>query len=121
MEDAHTNLLTLPDDKNAAFFAVYDGHGGAEVSQYASLHLHKKIVENPLYGTIIFFLINYFFLEEGKIEEAIKKGFLDFDKQFSISQEKKKEICGTTAITVLIKDNFIYCGLIFYLYILFYK
>lgn len=28
MEDAHTHLLTLPDDKNCAFFAVYDGHGG---------------------------------------------------------------------------------------------
>jgi protein phosphatase 2C family protein 2/3 len=30
MEDAHTHLLTLPDDKNCAFFAVYDGHGGWE-------------------------------------------------------------------------------------------
>jgi protein phosphatase 2C family protein 2/3 len=28
MEDAHTQLLSLNNDKNAAFFAVYDGHGG---------------------------------------------------------------------------------------------
>lgn len=28
MEDAHTTLLSLPDDPGTAFFAVYDGHGG---------------------------------------------------------------------------------------------
>lgn len=59
MEDAHTHLLTLPDDKDAAFFAVYDGHGGDKVAHYASLHLHKKIVKNNLYGfNYIFFIIN---------------------------------------------------------------
>jgi serine/threonine protein phosphatase PrpC len=29
MEDAHVHILSLPEDKNCAFFAVYDGHGGA--------------------------------------------------------------------------------------------
>jgi serine/threonine protein phosphatase PrpC len=28
MEDAHTQLLSLNNDKSSAFFAVYDGHGG---------------------------------------------------------------------------------------------
>ena len=28
MEDAHTQLLSLPGDKDACFFGVYDGHGG---------------------------------------------------------------------------------------------
>ncbi|XP_014681930.1 PREDICTED: probable protein phosphatase 2C T23F11.1 [Priapulus caudatus] len=28
MEDAHTHILALSEDKEAAFFAVYDGHGG---------------------------------------------------------------------------------------------
>jgi len=28
MEDCHTHILSLPDDHSAAFFAVYDGHGG---------------------------------------------------------------------------------------------
>lgn len=28
MEDAHTHILALSEDKDAAFFAVYDGHGG---------------------------------------------------------------------------------------------
>lgn len=28
MEDSHTHILALPDDPDAAFFGVYDGHGG---------------------------------------------------------------------------------------------
>lgn len=28
MEDAHTEILSLKEDKLAAFFGVYDGHGG---------------------------------------------------------------------------------------------
>lgn len=28
MEDQHTLLLSLKEDKDAAFFAVFDGHGG---------------------------------------------------------------------------------------------
>lgn len=54
MEDAHTQFLSLPDDNNATFFAVYDGHGGAKVSQYASLHLHKRVVNNHHYGIVLF-------------------------------------------------------------------
>ena len=30
MEDAHTTILSLPDDPGTAFFAVYDGHGGQQ-------------------------------------------------------------------------------------------
>lgn len=51
MEDAHTHLLALPDDDKAAFFAVYDGHGGAKVSEYAGIHLHKRVVKNHFYGS----------------------------------------------------------------------
>ncbi|VDK39066.1 unnamed protein product [Anisakis simplex] len=49
MEDAHTHLLSVPDDNKAAFFAVYDGHGGAKVSQYAGTNLHKTIATNSSY------------------------------------------------------------------------
>lgn len=33
MEDAHTHLLSLPGDKDACFFGVFDGHGGKTVSE----------------------------------------------------------------------------------------
>lgn len=38
MEDSHTHILSLPDDPETAFFAVYDGHGG-EISFLFSLFL----------------------------------------------------------------------------------
>lgn len=49
MEDSHTHILSLPDDPDTSFFAVYDGHGGASVAQYAGKHLHKFIVKRPEY------------------------------------------------------------------------
>lgn len=50
MEDAHTHILSLPEDREASFFAVYDGHGGAKVAQYAGNHLHKNIVAQTAYS-----------------------------------------------------------------------
>lgn len=31
MEDAHTHLINLGDDKECCFFGVYDGHGGKKI------------------------------------------------------------------------------------------
>jgi len=32
MEDSHTEILSLKEDKGTAFFGVYDGHGGRFLS-----------------------------------------------------------------------------------------
>ena len=37
MEDAHTALLKLDEDSGNAFFAVFDGHGGAPLIICANL------------------------------------------------------------------------------------
>lgn len=58
MEDAHTQILSLENDKGSSFFAVYDGHGGAKVAEYAGSHLHNKIVTHPLYSENIFKFLN---------------------------------------------------------------
>lgn len=97
MEDAHTHLLSLPDDPNSAFFAVYDGHGGAKVSQYAGIHLHKFILNQPEY-------------KEGKIVEAIQNGFLALDDAMRKEEDMKEDVSGTTAVVVLINEDLIYCG-----------
>ena len=57
MEDAHTHLLSLPDDPKCAFFAVYDGHGGPKVSQYAGINLHKLILQQNEYRKYFFFFL----------------------------------------------------------------
>lgn len=97
MEDCHTVLLSLPDDKSACFFAVYDGHGGAKVAQYAGSHVHKKISCHPAY-------------RRGDLEEAIKEGFLEVDQDMLRDENMRDELAGSTAVIVLIKDGKIYCG-----------
>lgn len=98
MEDAHTHILSLaPDDPDASFFAVYDGHGGAKVAHYAGNHLHRSVLAQPEY-------------KEGNIEEAIRKGFLKVDEDMLVDPEMREELAGTTAIIVLIKNNKLYIG-----------
>lgn len=63
-EDAHNCILNY-DDKTS-FFAVYDGHGGAEVAQYCSLNLPKFLKQLKSYKNKDF-------------EQALKDAFLGFD------------------------------------------
>lgn len=97
MEDSHTHILSLPDDPNAAFFAVYDGHGGSKIAEYAGKHLHKFITKQEQY-------------QEGNIEEAMKQAFLEIDQVMLEEEELRHEESGTTAVVVLIKDDKVYCA-----------
>ncbi|CAI4230486.1 unnamed protein product [Auanema sp. JU1783] len=64
-EDAHNCILSLEEGWN--MFAVYDGHGGSEVSQYTADHLPK-------------FLKNKDFLKSSdSLTEAFQKLFVEFD------------------------------------------
>ena len=99
MEDAHCIKLSLCEDKNSAYFAVFDGHGGRNFATYCSQHLHEEIVADENFG-------------ERNFMCAIKGGFLTLDKK--LQDDTRLNLCdeqgGTTAITVLLKDNKIYCG-----------
>lgn len=53
MEDAHTCLLEIPGDPKAAYFSVFDGHGGTRVAKYASQHLHEHITAQTEYGMYV--------------------------------------------------------------------
>uniref|UniRef100_A0A182QVX4 protein-serine/threonine phosphatase n=1 Tax=Anopheles farauti TaxID=69004 RepID=A0A182QVX4_9DIPT len=70
-EDAHNCILNF--DENSSFFAVYDGHGGAEVAQYCSLHLPAFLKTVEAYG-------------RKEFEKALKEAFLGFDA--TLLQEK---------------------------------
>ncbi|XP_054738134.1 probable protein phosphatase CG10417 isoform X1 [Anastrepha obliqua] len=64
-EDAHNSILNF--DVNTSFFAVYDGHGGAEVATYCADKLPQFLKELSSY-------------KDSKFEEALKEAFLGFDK-----------------------------------------
>ncbi|XP_053976203.1 probable protein phosphatase 2C T23F11.1 isoform X1 [Hylaeus volcanicus] len=95
MEDCHVHILSLPDDPGTAFFAVYDGHGGAAMSQHAGKHLHEYITKRSEYRA-------------GNIVEAIQHGFLELDEAMQNDEVLRDEQAGTTVTALLIKDNVIY-------------
>ncbi|XP_058458021.1 probable protein phosphatase CG10417 [Malaya genurostris] len=77
-EDAHNCILNF--DENTSFFAVYDGHGGAEVAQYCSLHLPTFLKSLSSYKSKDF-------------EKALKDAFIGFDATLledKIIEELKK-------------------------------
>ncbi|XP_065077196.1 probable protein phosphatase CG10417 [Ochlerotatus camptorhynchus] len=63
-EDAHNCILSY--DEKTSFFAVYDGHGGAEVAHYCSLHLPTFLKKLQSYKAKDF-------------EQALKDAFIGFD------------------------------------------
>ncbi|XP_011871353.1 PREDICTED: probable protein phosphatase 2C T23F11.1 [Vollenhovia emeryi] len=95
MEDSHVHILSLPYDPGTAFFAVYDGHGGAAMAQYAGKHLHEYIIKRNEY-------------KEGDIVTGIQQGFLELDKAMQNNATLRDEHAGTTVIAILIKDNILY-------------
>ncbi|KAL7077965.1 hypothetical protein ACQ4LE_003451 [Meloidogyne hapla] len=96
MEDAHVHLLELENDPTAAYFSVFDGHGGSHVAKLASRYLHKQIAQSEAYL-------------QGRISDALIEGFLDFDEKM-LEDDGLKDVSGSTAVVVLIKDNCIYCA-----------
>ncbi|XP_071807560.1 protein phosphatase 1G-like isoform X3 [Asterias amurensis] len=64
MEDGHNCIPEV--DNDTAMFAVYDGHGGAEVALYCSKHLPDYIKDEPAY-------------KEGNMEKAMQDAFMRID------------------------------------------
>eukprot|EP01101_Sappina_pedata_P002701 TRINITY_DN12914_c0_g1_i2.p1 TRINITY_DN12914_c0_g1~~TRINITY_DN12914_c0_g1_i2.p1 ORF type:complete len:364 (+),score=150.58 TRINITY_DN12914_c0_g1_i2:131-1093(+) len=76
MEDAHICSPNLTE--RAAFFGVYDGHGGMEVSRYISRHLSKVLLENESF-------------KNGDYEKALKESYLKIDEMI-ITKDGKLEL-----------------------------
>lgn len=63
-QDAHNCFTEF--DENTSLFAVYDGHGGHEVAEYAAKYLPDYIKEMEDY-------------KNGNYEQALINAFLGFD------------------------------------------
>lgn len=96
MEDAHTNLLSLPGDPSASFFAVFDGHGGTTVSKYLGEFMHLKLVAQPSY-------------QKGDIERALYDAFVKIDDDMR-SHVNTMDTSGSTNVALLLRNNKVYCA-----------
>jgi hypothetical protein len=54
-------------------------------------------------------LFFFVFLEQGNIEAAIRKGYIEFDKEMSLDEDMREDLAGTTAICVIVKDQKLFC------------
>ncbi|KAJ3338920.1 Protein phosphatase 2C 2 [Gonapodya sp. JEL0774] len=96
-EVAGANTPALFDNKlHISFYAVYDGHGGASVAQYAGKRLHWKIAQQEEFG-------------KGNYEIALKKGFMAIDDELRDDPDFQNDPSGCTAVAALVTDDdFIY-------------
>jgi len=96
MEDASTALLGFEEDKEASFFAVFDGHGGAGVAHYAGQNAHFRVIQDEEFA-------------KGNYAQALKNGFLGLDED--LKKNLPLETSGCTAVTLLItSDNRLFCA-----------
>ncbi|XP_059057041.1 uncharacterized protein LOC131850720 isoform X2 [Achroia grisella] len=70
-EDAHNTILEF--DVNTSLFAVYDGHGGAEVATYCSQKLPEFIKNTDAY-------------KSGEFIKALEDAFLGFDANIATKE-----------------------------------
>ncbi|KAJ9084057.1 Protein phosphatase 2C 2 [Entomophthora muscae] len=98
MEDAHTTLLSLEHDSDAAFFAVFDGHGGRSAAKFSGIHLAERIQKES--GFL-----------KGEYAQAIKAGFLGLDYDLKTDPDFLDDVSGCTAVcTLFTNDKRIFCG-----------
>ncbi|KAM6503650.1 protein phosphatase 2C Ptc3 [Amanita muscaria] len=96
MEDAHAAVLDLDGEPDSnGFFAVYDGHGGGRVSNYAGENLHKRLLSEDEY-------------HERNYDTALKKAFLGTDEDLFATGEGETSGGATAVAALLTSDNKIY-------------
>ena len=121
-EDLRSEFPDLPADKQWAYFAVYDGHGGSETSRVRArtlvatlLHslarsraagtnaqccseiLHKHIAKTAEFAS-------------GRITEAFAKGFVSADKAIILEGQQRGFKDGSTAVVAVVHDGKIFVG-----------
>ncbi len=97
MEDAHLcKEVKIPNTNDKGMiFAVFDGHGGKEVAEYAKAHFIQVLID----------------LEEFKkhnFEKALIDAFMKLDE--NLKQEDFSTDTGSTSCVVFVTKNKIYCA-----------
>ncbi|KAF6778063.1 hypothetical protein AHF37_02242 [Paragonimus kellicotti] len=75
VQDAHNCEPEFDRSRYASLFAVYDGHGGAEVARYCATYLPEFLQKLPAY-------------DKGDPAEALKQLFLDFDASLTTPEAR---------------------------------
>ncbi len=105
MEDAHISLPNLTD--SIGLFAVFDGHGGAEVAKFCARYFPGELVKNPNFAS-------------GNYKAALEETFLKMDallmednnedllREFKNDADSPNSYAGCTANVLLLTRTEIY-------------
>lgn len=111
MEDAHSAVIGIPDQKDTvSWFAVFDGHAGSRVSAHCSHHLLDCIRASDDFTCS---LQQEHTLSQDEMMVGIKKGmlkgFLELDEKLRKIPEvaSGEDKSGTTAVGALITDKYL--------------
>lgn len=108
MEDTHVlldDISSLSHSSNpslsssspsAAYYGVYDGHGGKNAADLTAEWLHNNIIQDPS------------FLKGEDIEGALTRGFEKTDSEILKKAEREKWSHGTTAVVCVIIGDLLY-------------
>ena len=91
MEDFLSIKINFSENLQCNYFAIFDGHGGKEVSLYLKDNLHK-ILSNEINNT------------KNNLKIAIKNSFENIDNIINNSLNFKNEVGSTGTILLLYKD-----------------
>ena len=83
------DLSTNDNDDKYSYIAVYDGHSGKYTSLYTRSQLHNSLFKNGKFPD----------------DEAFKEAFEETDRFVNEFQHRQNFSCGTTALSVCIKNN----------------
>ncbi|PVH13656.1 uncharacterized protein CXQ87_001769 [Candidozyma duobushaemuli] len=103
MEDAHATIMNLKrqegdsGDEHAAFFGVYDGHGGEKAAIFTGLRLHELVVSTDAF-------------KEKDYVNALKDGFLSCDQAILQDYETRNDESGCAATSAIVTPRHIYCA-----------
>ncbi|VDM92209.1 unnamed protein product [Litomosoides sigmodontis] len=110
MQDAHVRLdqfglTSICNIQRSAFYAIFDGHAGRRAADFAAERLPSRL-KRKLEACSDF----------TSLEKGIKKCFIDtykqIDEQFLVEARRTRPSWkdGTTATTILLINNIIYCA-----------
>ncbi|XP_051142404.1 probable protein phosphatase 2C 25 [Andrographis paniculata] len=84
MEDRYSAAVGLQGDSKQAFFAVFDGHGGAGAAEFAAKNLEKNVMKEVS-------------KQSSEIANAVKQGYLTTDSDF-LKEDIQGGTCCVTAV-----------------------
>ena len=108
MEDRHCAQVGLPQLKDWSFFAIFDGHAGAQVAAHCAENLLNTIIQTDQFKQNISTLNEQITEEQiDSVIQAIKNGFLELDEKMKNLPDMSsgEDKSGTTAICVLISKT----------------